>query len=93
MEKIEKGIKQRLNNFKKEDFLQQAYAFGLEYEQTRKGCSQCVVCALEKVLGLDCPDLVKSILSSMWRNYKYCGGNLWRTNRRSLDHWLFIWEE
>jgi len=67
MEKIEKDIKQWLNNFKKEDFLKQAYAFGLEYEQTRTGCSQCVVCALEKVLGLDCPDLVKA-------SFPLCGG-------------------
>ena len=67
MEKIEDYIRQQLNNFKKEDFLQQAYAFGLEYEQTRTGCSQCVVCALEKVLGLDCPDLVKA-------SFPLCGG-------------------
>jgi C_GCAxxG_C_C family probable redox protein len=67
MEKNEKDIKQWLNNFKKEDFLKQAYAFGLEYEQTRTGCSQCVVCALEKVLGLDCPDLVKA-------SFPLCGG-------------------
>jgi len=35
--------------------LQQAYAFGFEYEQTRTGCSQCVICALEKVLRLNYP--------------------------------------
>jgi len=67
MAKIEKDIKQRLNNFKKEDFLQQAYAFGLEYEQTRTGCSQCVVCAMEKISGLNCPDLVKA-------SFPLCGG-------------------
>jgi len=52
MEKIEEYLKQRLKDFKKENFLQQAYAFGLEYEQTRTGCSQCVVCAMEKILRL-----------------------------------------
>jgi len=67
MEKIEEYLKQRLKDFKKEDFLQQAYAFGLEYEQTRTGCSQCVVCALEKVLGLNCPGLVKA-------SFPLCGG-------------------
>lgn len=67
MEKIEKVIKQRLNNFKKEEFLQQAYGFGLEYEKTRKDCSQCVVCALEKVLELNYPDLVNA-------SFPLCGG-------------------
>lgn len=47
--------------------MQQAYAFGLEYEQTRTGCSQCVVCAMEKILGLNCPDLVKA-------SFPLCGG-------------------
>jgi C_GCAxxG_C_C family probable redox protein len=67
MEKIEEYLKQHLSNLKKEDFLQQAYAFGLEYEQTRTGCSQCVVRALERVLGLNYPDLVKS-------SFPLCGG-------------------
>ena len=67
MEKIEEYLKQRLKRFKKDDFLQQAYAFGLEYEQTRTGCSQCVVCALEKVLGLNYPNLVKA-------SFPLCGG-------------------
>ena len=47
--------------------MQQAYGFGLEYEKTRKGCSQCVVCALEKVLGHNYPDLVKA-------SFPLCGG-------------------
>ena len=86
MEKIKEYLKQWLKDFKKENFLQQAYAFGLEYEQTRTGCSQCVICALEKVLGLNYPDLVKA-------SFPLCGGNLWWVNRRSIGHWLFVWEE
>jgi len=65
--KIEKVIKQRLNSFKKMEFLQEAYSFGLEYEKTRAGCSQCVVCALEKVFELNYPDLVKA-------SFPLCGG-------------------
>lgn len=67
MEKIEKNINQRLKKFKKEEFLKQAYSLGFEYEKTRTGCSQCVVCAMEKILGLNYPDLVKA-------SFPLCGG-------------------
>lgn len=47
MEEIEKNIKQRFKKFKKEELLKQAHGLGSEYEKTRMGCSQSVVCALE----------------------------------------------
>ena len=67
MEKIEKDINQRLRNFKKEEFLKESYSLGLEYKKTRTGCSQCVICALEKSLGLNYPGLVKA-------SFPLCGG-------------------
>lgn len=43
-----------------EEIIEQAYKVGFFYEQTRYGCSQCAVAALEEVFGFNFPDLVKA---------------------------------
>ncbi len=49
-----------ISKLSEKEILGQAYRKGYEYEKTRYGCSQCVVAALEEVLQLNCPELVKA---------------------------------
>ncbi len=43
-----------------EEALEKAYNLGKEYEKTYRGCSQCVIAALQDVLGVGSDDVFKA---------------------------------
>ncbi|MBE0478298.1 C_GCAxxG_C_C family protein [Candidatus Aerophobetes bacterium] len=44
---------QRMKSFTEKELMDRAYQLGFEYEKTRHVCSQCVVAALEKIMGIE----------------------------------------
>lgn len=42
----------RVKESKRQELMEEVYKLGMEYEQTREYCAQCVVAALEKVLEI-----------------------------------------
>ena len=51
---------EKFKKFSEEEIIEQAYNIGFNYEQTRYGCSQCVVTALDTVFEFNYPDLIKA---------------------------------
>lgn len=57
-EKMKEGF--YFDDAKKVDFMKKAYAIGFEIEQTYKGCGQCAVMAIDRLLGESHEDVFKS---------------------------------